>query len=176
MKPALHIGLLSVAAFMSACSRSDSPGLQAKPRPAAPASAAIAAKDCHADIEIKPAGPWQIRRGDSRAVPITVSIKNKGAAKWGGDGLNMQLGAVWFDGGKTDSSHTPNLGEERWGLPGPLEPGETMTFEVTAVVPEAAGQYSAWFSMLQPGVMWCFHVGDPPAKIAASVRAEAKTP
>ena len=128
----------------------------------------IAAKDCRTVIEFSPAGPWRLRGGIANAMPVTVSVKNNGNATWGG-AIDMRLGVVWFEGKKSNSSHSPNLGEQWWPLPGPLAPGETLKFDITVDVPRKAGQYSAWFSLLQPGVMWCFHTGDPPTEVTVSV-------
>jgi hypothetical protein len=130
----------------------------------------IGAGDCHTAIELKPQGPLDFGTQGNNTLPVVVSVANRGKAKWGGSGPAIQLGAVWFDANKVGGAHSPNHGEQWWALPAPMNPGETVKFDVSLNITTTPGDYSVWFSVLQPGVMWCFHVGDPPAKLAVRVK------
>lgn len=155
--------------LLGACDRP--PSTAATPASTTPplltAAPAIDAKECRVQIELNPAGPIEATATGPRI--LTATITNKGNTKWGGGGPPMQLGAVWFAPGKIGEGHLPNSGEQWWPLPAPLGPGETIKFDITLDVAKPNGQFRVWFSMLQPGVMWCFHVGHPATKLGVTV-------
>jgi hypothetical protein len=162
------LGIASFALLLVLCGCSK----QMEQGPSAVSRPAISAADCRVEIKVEPAGPWDLPVQQGTALPATVSVANKGKTSWGGAGPEMLLGAVWFRSDKHDTAHSPNLGEQWWHLPAPIRPGDRLRFHVTIGLPSSPGDYSIWFSMLQPGVMWCYHVGDPPLKVSVRMLPE----
>lgn len=121
----------------------------------------LSASDCRASISGELLTKDVTHPGGELAFRITLG--NLGSKVWGDKGADVQLGAVWFKKGKEDASHNPNFGETRIPLRQKLSPGESLSMEVFVNAP-GPGDYELWFSPLQPGVMWCFHVGSPPFK------------
>jgi len=106
--------------------------------------------------------------GDYKAgstIKVEAIINNGGSKKWGGGGADVKLGAVWFPLGKTGPDHTPNLGEQWFNLPKNISPGGREKVTLYLGLPANPGKYEVWFSPLQPGNLWCFHVGVPALRI-----------
>lgn len=123
----------------------------------------ITAENCKTQIEVEPADKFNIAAG-SQQLHVNVSITNLGHQLWGFDGVPMQLGAAWFDSKKQG----PNESEQWFTLPGPVAPGEKIKFGIDITL--HPGVHKIWLSPLQPGVMWCFHVGDKPKEIFVNVK------
>lgn len=132
----------------------------------------ISASDCRSRVRvINKTTQIKTKNKDNGFFILEVEVSNLGNIIWGGqNGLNILLGLVWFNADKTDNTHSPNYGEERFPIPKSLKPGESTRFNIMVDPYKKAGKYQLWLSPMQPGVMWCFHVGDIPEKLNIEVQ------
>lgn len=114
--------------------------------------------------------PWETAFNDARfvaqsapapspsgsLVPVSVTMRNTGTTSW-----SPTLG---YSLGSQNPQDSTTWGTGRVGLPGPVDPGHSVTFAWTATMPQPPRAVFAW-RMVRDGVEW-FGAFTPPVTVA----------
>lgn len=127
--------------------------------------------NCEAPISLVSTLPLDVR---SDKIPLDLTIRNNSDLRWGENGADVRLGALWVEEGRLGTAHEPNFGEMWFLLRKTVEVGERINLAIEMPAPDEPGNYELWLSLMQPGTLWCFHVGVEPLKIPVQFSGLAK--
>jgi hypothetical protein len=95
--------------------------------------------------------PEELSLAAGRAVPITVSLTNKGALLWSSDlAQPINLGYRWYRAADERRSSI----EFRWPFDTEVRPGDTVTMTVMIQTPDEPGAYRLEWDVIQEDVIW----------------------
>ena len=96
--------------------------------------------------------------GAGGVYPVSLTFKNTGTNTWTAENL--------YRLGSQNPDDTLNFGANRVLLPGPVAPGQTVTFSFNARAATTPGTYNFQWRLLREGVTW---IGDPSPNVVVNV-------